>query len=259
MKTLIRNVFERLFAPVAWCISRVRINRITFENIDGEEFVLKKRSLISPVLISVGNCVLSLRRVPVQVLHYRQWIDWDRQIQTVMASDASQETSQGLLVRRKPGQTLTVLIGSKTMGNDRVIEIFSLALRELFRMHQLSVEVGTGADARCSLFSHGDASVSNVLFDVDSNQACWFDFDLRHDFWQPAELRHADDLRAFLFTAMKCLSTQDNSEAIKQQFKQAMRSAYPADNVWQSLGKITNSRWFAMDLFHRAQLFRLKG
>ena len=257
MKILIRKVFERLLTPVAWCISRVRINRITFKVIDGEEFVLKKRTLISPVSIAIGNCVLSLRRVPVRVLHYAQWIDWDRQIQKVMASATSQETPLGLLVSRKPGRPLSELIGEEAIENDRVTEVFSLALRELYRLHQLEVENGSSANAQTILFSHGDASVSNVLHDTVTNQVCWFDFDLRHDLRQPANLRHADDLRAFLFTAMQCLSNKGWSEELIQQFRDAMRSAYPAEDVWQALDEITSSRWFAIDLFHRAQLFRL--
>ena len=258
LKNLIRNVFERLLAPVAWGISRVRINRISFEKIDGQEYVLKKRSLISPVLIVIGNCVLSLRHVPVKVLHYREWIDWDRRIQAAVTSPASQETSQGLLVPRKLGRPISDLIRLNAIEDERIIEVFSLALRELYRLHQLSVEVVTGVEAKFAYFSHGDASVSNVLFDVDSDQACWFDFDLRHDFRRSATLRHADDLRAFLFTAMKCLSKKDSTEELNQRFKQAMRLAYPAEQVWQSLDDITNSYWLAMDLFHRAQLFRLR-
>ena len=257
MKILVRSVFERLLAPIAWCISRVRINRITFQMIDGEEFVLKKRTPISPVLIAIGNCVLFLRRVPVEVLHYRDLVDWDRQVQSAMSSVASQETSQGLLVSRRPGRPISDLIAERAIENDRIIEVLSIALRELHRLHQIAVEIGRGKDIRHLPFSHGDASVTNALFDVETSQVCWFDFDLRHDLRQPAALRHADDLRAFLFTAERCLPIEFHSEKAILTFKDAMRLAYPDEQVWQSFEEIIHSRWFAMDLFHRAQLFRL--
>ena len=259
MKFLILIVFARLFSPVAWCISKVRINRTALVEIEGEQFVLKKRSFVSPVLIAIGNRVLSLRRVPVEVLHYKEWLQWERQIQAASASAGSKESSEGLLMHKLPGRALPELIGSETMNDDRAIEMLSLALNALYQMHQLSLEAGIGVNARSCFFSHGDASISNVLFDVKSNQACWFDFDLRHNLRQPAQLRHADDLRAFLYTATQCLKSRGGSAELIQQFQDAMRSAYPAEQVWKSLNEITSSRWFAIDLFHRAQLFRLRA
>src|SRR5690349_16581331 len=70
----------------------------------------------------------------------------------------------------------------------------STALREL---HGQSMDVA-GSDWQ---LSHGDATCHNVLIDNEHHVAHWIDFDIRHRLGLPKLERHADDLRALIFSS----------------------------------------------------------
>ena len=263
------SVFTRFVAaiisvittPVAWCISRVKINRISFSRSDSvgedalkDEVILKQRSVLSRPLIFAGNTVFRFRRVPVRVLGFKEWVQWEQQIQKATEQKQCVLTSAGLQMFRIPGVPLSEVLQSSSQSEDRVLELLTRALAALHRLHQTEVKL----DGQTFLLSHGDASATNLLFDESSDSLNWFDFDLRHDLNINASLRHADDLRALLFTAYKCLPSEVSATLSFQQLADQIRLAYPEARVWESMQNIVNSRWFAFDLFHHAQLLRIK-
>ena len=51
--------------------------------------------------------------------------------------------------------------------------------------------------------SHGDATLRNVLFDPETGNARWFDFDTAHDPGLAPAWRHGDDLRALVYSSVE--------------------------------------------------------
>ena len=68
------------------------------------------------------------------------------------------------------------------------------AAREFKRAHAMPTEV---FDDR--LWSHGDATMANVIYDPATDRARLIDFEVLHRRDWPAVKRHADDLLVFLF------------------------------------------------------------
>jgi hypothetical protein len=62
---------------------------------------------------------------------------------------------------------------------------------EYRRAHFKSEDFGSG-------WSHGDASITNVIYNEKTDRARLIDFELRHEKSLPATARHADDLLVFL-------------------------------------------------------------
>ena len=251
-------LIERLLDLIAWCIAHVRINRVLFETTDGREYVRKQRSTFGWILILIGNIVFRFRPVPLQVLSLRTWLDWEKRVQTSYGIALPKRLGRGLLMPKAHGCLLSDAL-SKLTDEAAHVELLSGTLAELYRLHQFEIEMGTEDDPQSVSLSHGDASINNVIYDASTNSACWFDFDLRHDLRLSADFRHADDLRAFLFTAVPSLTCESCSEDAIRRLLESLRNAYPCEATWESLNEILNSRWFAVDVFHRAQMFRSKA
>ncbi|MFK7766494.1 MAG: hypothetical protein AB8B55_04685 [Mariniblastus sp.] len=124
------------------------------------------------------------------------------------------------------------------------LEMVSSAARALWQLHQHSI-----ADWP---LSHGDASVQNVFYDRESRNATWFDFDLRHSLSVSSLKRHADDLRAFLFTLAIHFEQSTFDQVIT-----AVGKSYSSTDVWLELiEQIKRLPHFDGDVFHKSQIRR---
>ena len=85
------------------------------------------------------------------------------------------------------------------------------------------------------------------MMGLDADTATWFDFDLRHDLNIPAPLRHADDLRALLFSAAHYFSLENLADLVH-----ITKKTYDEGEVWHELARQLNDRWFRLDVFHFA-------
>jgi hypothetical protein len=108
--------------------------------------------------------------------------------------------------------------------------------------------------------SHGDATSSNVLVDLErseaggnpvdhAGEAIWFDFDMRHCWKLPARQRQADDLRALIYSsavAVACNDYQDFAATVAQ----ALKKAPP---VALAFCQRIKSDWQQPTVFHLAQ------
>ena len=75
----------------------------------------------------------------------------------------------------------------------------ALAAIELARLHACRTPHPLGGAGQ--QFSHADATIRNVLVEVERRQAAWIDFETAHTPGLPAPVRHADDLLTLLSTA----------------------------------------------------------
>ena len=87
-----------------------------------------------------------------------------------------------------PGESLWVHMNRRTLTRP----MLEAAGRELFRAHQF------WSDHFASRWSHGDATVTNVVYDEKTARARLIDFEIVHHKSLPAPARHADDLLVFL-------------------------------------------------------------
>jgi hypothetical protein len=59
-----------------------------------------------------------------------------------------------------------------------------------------------------SAWSHGDASMTNVIYDEETGRSRLIDFEIRHEKSLPATARHADDLLVFLLDLVGRVSSR---------------------------------------------------
>jgi len=224
-------------------IRLVNVNRVTFAKTGDHEFVLKERHWLSPLLIVPGNPVLRWRRTPVRVLSTQQWKRWERTIAPLdQVCDVA--SSRALPIAKIAGTSLAQILSNCDISCEQKIAVVALAASALHQFHQR--ECDTPEHGRVIL-SHGDASVRNVMISPESKTATWFDFDLRHDLNFPPVDRHADDLRALLFSAAHYFPLKHIAELVGVTHRH-----YPQRDVWHELSQQVNSRWFCVDLFHFA-------
>ena len=233
-----------LVASLAGALIRlVKVNRVTFRKMGDREFVFKERHRLSWLLILPGNLVLRWRQVPVQVLPTHQWKAWERTV-TPFDHTCDETSSRALTIAKIEGVPLAQLLSHSDLQIAQKLNLVSLAAAALHGLHQ---QVRETSDFGRIQLSHGDATVRNAMMGLDSDTATWFDFDLRHDLNIPAPLRHADDLRALLFSAAHYFSLENLADLVH-----ITKKTYDEGEVWHELARQLNDRWFRLDVFHFA-------
>ena len=236
----------------AYCIQCVYINHISFEQADdGAALVRKRRSWFAWSLIFPGNIVFRFRRVPLRVLYNGQWLRWEQTLKLALRNESIPAGTE-LLCETIPGQPLSQrLCDGEVELADRLawLKVATTALKNL---HKETVLL-PGFERPITL-SHGDAAISNVLYCDQTEQAEWFDYDLRHDLRMDADQRHADDLRSLIFSAGVFCPAEELESIVSM-----VKHEYRCDRVWAALQSQLVSRWFWFDLFHLSQIRRMQA
>jgi len=243
---LIEKTIEFCLGLLAACIQAADINRVWIE----EGKVHKCRRWWGWVLILIGNPVLVFRQVPVRVLYSKQWVRWEREVKHALNGEAV-PSGRVLVCDQLPGVPLADWLAESGQTKDAQLEVLKIAVESLQDFHRQQVDDGRGNKIP---LSHGDAALTNILLDAENHSAQWIDFDVRHWLSIPAPKRHADDLRAFLFSAARPLS----EEAVPEFLSMAQRQ-YDDGEVWDCLKDQLTSAWFRFDAFHLAQIQRSKS
>ena len=244
----VNQILQSLMNLASRGVGLVNINRVSFHSKEGQEFVHKGRAAAGWILIVPGNLVFWLRCVPVRVLYKREWMRWERDVKLATRNE-DVTLGRNLVCQKIPGKSLSSLLQNDMQFSEKK-ELLFIATQSLKQFHETEVNVaGVGP----CLLSHGDASITNVLYDSKTKLAVWFDFDLRHDLRRDAAERHADDLRSLLFSAVHLFDVESIEDWIRSQ-----RVAYPKEEAWVALAKQISSRWFAIDVFHHSQMVRVR-
>ena len=239
----VRKTTDFCLRLLASLIKAVSINRVWIE----ENKVCKCRRWWARPLILVGNPVLACRQVPVRVLFTKQWIRWERKIKRAL--DGQNVPAGSVLVcNQVPGVPLADWLRESDESKKGRIEVLKVAVDALKVFHRVEIDHDDGDKI---LLSHGDATLNNILYDSHSGSMQWIDFDLRHWLNVPAAQRHADDLRAFLFSTARHLSEPEIPG-----FLAFMQQQYDDPKVWSCLQSQLSSYWFRWDVFHQAQIQR---
>src|SRR6266568_3902913 len=158
----------------------------------GRRVVLKRRNAYSEQLADLANLYFRMSSIPIRFWSkIEDWRRWEAECFQMLNGDRFRVLAAGaktVCVDKLPGKTLWEHLNRGTLTP----QMLQAAGRELRRAHQLwSDEFGGG-------WSHGDATMSNVLYDEKTDRARMIDFEIMHDKSVPAKSRHADDLLVFL-------------------------------------------------------------
>ena len=248
LSNFVNKVLQSLMNLASFGIGLVNINRVSFHWQEGQDLVHKSRNPLGWMLIVPGNQVFRLRSVPVRVLHKHEWLRWESDVKLVTRNETV-ALDRSLVCKKISGESLSIVLQNDMQYSEKK-EPVCIAIESLKKFHETEISIeGAG---RC-LLSHGDASIVNVLYDKKTKLAEWFDFDLRHDLRCDAVQRHADDLRALMFSAVHKFEVDSIEDLIR-----TLRAVYPKAEVWDALAKQISSRWFAVDIYHHSQMARVR-
>jgi hypothetical protein len=179
-------------------LDHVRLNRIRTVDVDGVAYVAKRRRWYAPLLIAVGNAYLRQIGAKTRILTNHTWHIWETEIYRLQEKGTCPPANGWLLIPLRGDTVLRDYLASHEKSTLDKLQAIRLASQSLARLHQLRLR---WPDGRERLFSHGDATVRNVVLSEPPLTANWIDFDMGHQAALPDEWRHADDLRALLFSA----------------------------------------------------------
>lgn len=182
-----------------------RLHRIRYDRVTDAEIVLKSRRLGSRLAIAVGNLYLRWQRSEVVVLTDNAWLHWESAVEAAtrhgvvfQTPPSPHENFRGLISHLCPGRTLRSILTDPACSLDEKFAAIRWAMAALHQLHRHQADWSHGI--RQSI-SHGDATVNNVLVDAKTHSATWIDFDTRHHPQLCKLDRHADDLRALIYSA----------------------------------------------------------
>lgn len=227
-------------------LDRIRLNSIHIIDVDGVPILAKRRRWYAPLLIAVGNGYLRQLAVGTRVLQNDLWFAWETQVyRTAYGRTLAKGEHRWLQIPLWIGPVLSDYLASPANSTSEKLQAMRLAARSLHRLHQLQV---CWPDGVRRSFSHGDATVRNVVLTQRPVQATWIDFDMVHDEKQADQWRHADDLRAMLFSAAKWFSTELYGELVE-----ATLTSYGVSSVIDTLTGIVRVSGNRLNSFHLAQ------
>ncbi len=187
-----RFIPQALTDAAATFVDSVKLSSVSERVRCGRRVVLKRRNAYSEQLADLANLYFRMSSIPIRFWSkVEDWRRWESECFQMLNGDRFRVFASGVktvCVDKLPGKTLWEHLNRGTLTP----QMLQAAGRELRRAHQLwSDEFGGG-------WSHGDATMSNVLYDEKTGRARVIDFEIIHDKSVPAKSRHADDLLVFL-------------------------------------------------------------
>jgi tRNA A-37 threonylcarbamoyl transferase component Bud32 len=173
----------------------------------------KRRRRWSSLMLALGNAYLGLLGVPVWALPTEQWLEWELVVARSLGRGARiSHDRAGLEVPFVAGESLgEILRGNRPV--DHKLRALAASAHALRRLHSRSVQA---ANADQWYLSHGDATCDNVIVNRTASSVAWIDFDMRHGWRVPAEERHADDLRALMFSSAAFLPSALHAKCVER-------------------------------------------
>src|SRR6266700_2503096 len=158
----------------------------------GRQVVLKHRQIYGDQLADLANLYFRMSNIPIRFWSKAEdWRRWEVKCFQMLNGDRFRVYLSGaktVCTDKLPGENLWEHMNRRALTRP----MLQAAGRELFRAHQLwSDEFG-------SRWSHGDATMTNVIYNEKTGRARLIDFEIVHHKSLPATARHADDLLVFL-------------------------------------------------------------
>ncbi len=202
-KTLIAVIPDRLSHSATSFVESLKINSITEKSRGARRVVVKQRNLYGERAAGLINFYFRAAGIPIRYVNQvREWRRWETLCFQMLNGDgfrANVTDSRTVTLDKLPGENLWQHMNRGTLAP----RMLKAAGNEYRRAHQFqSRELGSG-------WSHGDASMTNVVYDEKTKRARLIDFEIRHEKSLPARARHADDLLVFLLDLVGRVPTRE--------------------------------------------------
>jgi tRNA A-37 threonylcarbamoyl transferase component Bud32 len=172
----------------------------------------------------------------VRVLPQRDWQERERKIYWRLDGTSIRIDDDGTLILPcLAGETLARLLEDPELDESVRKKAIELAVAALAEFHRLG-------------FTHADAMAENVLVDLKTGVAHWFDFETVHDSRRAEVWRRADDVRALVVTCLVRTAHEKHGEIL-----QSILDAYGDEDVTRALAANFASVFRRPLAFHLAQ------
>ena len=162
----------------------------------GRQVVLKRRQIYGDQLADLANLYFRMSNIPIRFWSKAEdWRRWEKECFQMLNGDRFRvypSRAKAVCTDKLPGDSLWAHMDRCTLTRS----MLEAAGRELFRAHQFS------SDRFASQWSHGDATMTNVIYNEKTGRARLIDFEIVHHKSLPATVRHADDLLVFLLDVL---------------------------------------------------------
>src|SRR5438132_2550467 len=158
----------------------------------GRQMVIKRRNIYGEQLADLANLYFRISGIPIRFWSKTEdWQRWEVKCFKMLNGDRFRVFASGaktVCFDKMPGKSLWEHINRGTLTR----QMLEAAGREFDRTHQL------WSDEFAGPWSHGDATMTYVIYNTKTGRARLIDFELVHETSLPAKSRHADDLLVFL-------------------------------------------------------------
>ena len=235
MRELAERACFHLCLALGKLLRAATYSRTRIAHVAGEVRVRKRRVIYAPLLVWLGGLLVRLLDTGVRVLSQRDWLERERELYLSLYAASVRVDAGALDLPRLPGDTLATLLEDPALGDATRGRAIALAVVAL-------------ADLHARGFTHADAMAENVLVDLESGVAQWFDFETVHDASRTPEWRRADDVRALLATCLVRTSQAKFAETL-----QLILEGYGDEQMTRLLAPSFTSVWRRPLPFHLGQ------
>jgi hypothetical protein len=183
-------------------VEELKINSITEKVLRGRRVVIKRRNVYGEGVADLINFYFGLAKTNIRyVSKVEEWQHWETKCYQMLNGDRFRATikdERTIVEDKLPGRNLWDHMNARTLTH----EMLRAAGREYRRAHGMYVEELDGG------WSHGDASMPNVIYNERTGRARLIDFEIMHERSLPENERHADDLLVFLLDMVDRVSNR---------------------------------------------------
>lgn len=188
MYELTTRAYFSVALVVAWVLRASRYTTIRRNSPDSH--VRKRRQWYAPLLVWLARPLLALLDAGVQLLPQRAWAARERQLYEDLYNARVAVEPSALLLPNLTGDTLATLLENPRITAPVRNMAIGEAARALAAFHRRG-------------YTHADAMAQNVMIEVETATARWFDFETVHDPRRTLLWQRADDVRALLATCLQ--------------------------------------------------------
>jgi hypothetical protein len=224
-----RPSLDRLPACFGTWLGKLRLHVIEAHQAAGRPMTIaKRRRWFGPMMIGPVNLYLRMLKTRVRVLPWAEWQSRERTLHRVLHGIELETSPRGWqILPRWPGVVVADYARSRTDPAPARSRGLAAASRALWDLHRIELARADGVVER---LSHGDATLRNVLFDPETGEARWFDFDTAHDTGLAPAWRHGDDLRALVYSAVESFDDVPVAQLLG-----IVRDSYADPGPWEQL------------------------
>jgi hypothetical protein len=183
-------------------VEAIAINSVWEKKRGKKTLVVKRRNLHSEQLADLTNLYFRVANIPIRFWSkVGEWRRWEVSCFEMLNGDRFRAYKSGqrcVVAEKLPGENLWEHLNGGTLTR----QMLRAAAEEFRRAHQFRSDEFRGG------WSHGDASITNVIYDASTKRARLIDFEIYHDKSLSAAVRQADDLLVFLLDLVGTLPSR---------------------------------------------------